>query len=492
MSGFERAIIVLAVLVSLLWGAGLTVAYMFRNDTGVTMPAPAAAPNVSPTPSAQPASPEPSQSQTPPPPGDPGASIFSAVSRPPSAPPDPATDDKRKYLTQFWNENLRAAGSQPHGRMEDRTGALLDSPKYIDPPTTQPDTRPSLDPMPITLHLANQPARAALAAFGRAANAKIALLPRGAWNRADFQPVSFDTDNKPLLEVLNQLCCKLGIASGVSTRFNWNIPALADPATPLMTLQLQGADEGMGPWAISGPFGFEVTQINHSAPINSGPTPSGTLNLSISVIHEPRIIVLGETAITVKEAVDDRGNNLVSQFIPAFDAIGDADGQIMAGLSCPPNYGHTITRFTGFADFLIRTSAKRIEVPVSTNGAVYKTTINGAEITISGWQRNGSQQTQCMITLSHPGVNATRWARASRALANLHPVLLDASGNAFPAGQGMNMNSSLGTASCTYLWIQQYFGGDQNFLTPAKLVVDIPTGFAMVQVPIHFENLPLP
>jgi hypothetical protein len=85
-----------------------------------------------------------------------------------------------------------------------------------------------------------------------------------------------------------------------------------------------------------------------------------------------------------------------------------------------------------------------------------------------------------------------QWARQARALANLHPVLLDASGTPLPAGHPMNSSGYGPSATCDYMWIQQMYSGNETPPRPATLRVDIPTEFEVVDVPVHFENLPLP
>jgi hypothetical protein len=504
MSSLERAIIVLAVIVSLLWGAGLTIAYMFRDDNGTTASPPAAVPSVTQPPPPQAATPPPAtpQPQTPqasvqaaPPGGDPGASIFSAVARPQSVPPEPTAEEKRKYIAGFWKQSQNSYSQESRARLEARTGSLLSDPHYQTEATTKPDTRPSLDPTLITLHIDKLPARAAFAAFGRTAKTKIALLPRGAWNRVTSNPISFDADNKPLLEVLNQLCCAGGITSGLAEQFNWDMPAPADPGSPLMTLQLQNDNEGMGPWAISGPFGFEVTQIDHSAPINAGPTPGGNLAVLFSVIHEPRIVLLGQSPqVKVTEAVDDRGNNLTPTITyPAGPPpLVQSTGQINAGLPCPANYGRTITRLTGSVTFLIQTSAERIEIPITGNMQPFIRNIDGVALTIDQWQTDSPQQIRCAMHLRYDGADDAHWLQLAQALGNLHPVYLDASGTPLPAAHPMSLNTYQGQANADYLCIQQFYGGSDDMLHPAKLILDFPTGFELVEVPVHFENLPLP
>jgi hypothetical protein len=477
MSGIERGIITVVVLGSLLWGTALALVYLLR-DQSAGLPTNPVAVQVGPASNAAPA--------------DPGARIFPATVAPATT-AEPTLEQKRKYLVDFWGQ--AESGNRPHGRWEDRSGQLLAAPtvESASTPATQPAAEMNLASTPVSIHVANLPARAALAALAHAAGIKVAVLPRGAWQQSEFPSASLDADGKPMIEVLNELCCKVGLTGNANMGWNWDIPTLADPAERLMILQVQSPDEAMGPWIVSGPFGFEVTQVDHTAELNPGADAAGTVQITLSVEHEPRMVLAGQSCqLKATEAVDDKGNKLTGWSQAQSESWGDANGSISVLLTCPKDCGRTIARLSGIERFLVQTSARRIELPIGADASEMNKTVGELNLTIGPWQLNFPQQIHCAFTLQRGNMDDVQWARRARALGNLHPVLLDANGTPLPAGHPMNSSNYGRSATCDYMWIQQMYYGNETLLRPAKLRVDIPTDFEVVDVPVHFENLPLP
>ena len=83
------------------------------------------------------------------------------------------------------------------------------------------------------------------------------------------------------------------------------------------------------------------------------------------------------------------------------------------------------------------------------------------------------------------------WSHLRQVMSDLRPQLLNAAGvplrvffarNATPQGDGDAISS--------YAWIKEDAAGAA--VKPAKLIVELPTDVKAIDVPIAFDNLPLP
>jgi hypothetical protein len=391
--------------------------------------------------------------------------------------------------------------------------------------TTAPASAPVADATLITVHLSKASLRQALVAVANAGKVKIAVSPPG-WidSNQDDPPIDLNADNLPLMEVMNQLCCKsASLLSGGDNNMYWGGEVGApDPATPLFHLQHQQADESLGPWVISGAFSFEAQRLFHSSQLDSNAT-AASLMVTLKPTHEPSVVVFAASQIpTVTLAVDEKGHSLIgdvssqpranvqrprgfsfARMLAA--AVGAAPpaaetqepwmpqlGDLTIPLQCPPDFGHTITTLAGSEKFLVQKKAARLEMAVASPPAAQDKVIDGTSLTVDNWQIFGGQQCRFRVTIHRTTQDATQWSRLQASLRQLNPVLLDSSGSAFPPARGWNSNSTDTECYCEYMCQGGYYGQGEQNMKPAKLLLDVPTEFVTMDVPFKFENLPLP
>ena len=280
---------------------------------------------------------------------------------------------------------------------------------------------------------------------------------------------------------------------------------------------------------MTGPFSFEVQRVSHVAPVTFGPaaaTGGGSLTVTLTMQHEPAVVVLGQQlGVAVTAATDEAGHSLVTgtaaamppaaaprqatggrSFLARILGIGGgtptqtfagpqwrpAEGQMDVSLACPPDVGRRITHLRLTPRFLIADKSERVEVPVGV-GHPGDTERAAAGLTVTVGPVNGTQQCNCLITYKRGQQTDAEWAQLRDALANVVPVLTDARGRPLPTPQNSNVQATSDRSiSVMGQWFQQQYGGNDTMLRPAKLVVNVPRTVRAVDVPIELTDLPLP
>jgi hypothetical protein len=501
MTNLARNAVAVVAVVNVLWGGGLFVAYMVRD---VTPPAQTL------TATAGPAV---------------ASDAVVTIAGPPVAGTVAATglptmEQKRAHLEAGPTGSaaadavvVRSTGTArgPHGRWEDRTGVALSPPVVAGVP---------MDPTAVTVHVKDEPIQRALAEVGTAVGATLVIYPSYVLRQSPFPRVTLDADGLPLLEVVNQLCAKTGLAAGPRSTSNWSqAPASADPAAPVIGLQVQEANYGLGPWVTTGPFAFEVQRISHVSPISDEPGAQGSLTVTLALQHEPKVVVLGQQANAAATAlVDDdhhtlgaappppvarrpSGNLLARMFGlggggPAPAAPGEPwnpfTGTLMLTLNGPPDLGRRITRLHVAPRFVIQTASERVEEPVKRDGPTIDRVVGGVHVLVGPLQVQGSQQCTCEVTFDRGAKSTSNADPLGAALQGLCPVLTDDRGRALPVPQRMSQGEVGSTVHAQFYWVQQQYGDGAQLLRPTKLVLDVPTAVQVVEVPVDLVDLPLP
>ncbi len=494
MTNLERNAIAVVGLGSVLWAGGLFAAYVLRETPPPPPPKP----------------PVPAVTAT----GAPTVAVAPPTVVTLAGPPVvttvadlglPTLAEKRAHLAEPPADASTVSASNPHGRWETRTGVELPPP-------------PSLPATAVTVHLKGVSTRAALAEVGKAAGAKLVVFPSYAWRQTPFPAaITLDADHRPMMEVVNELCAKTGLACGSRTTSNeQGSPASADPAVGVLGLQPQDADGGPGPWVVSGPFAFEAQRVVHDSPIGAG--AASAVSVLMSVAHEPRIVVLGEPwQVAATEATDEAGHSLLppapeapasgagsilgrifgSHTVRRSTALvgqgwwGQSKGLLTIPLTCPPDAGRRITRLRLVPRFLIQEKSERIEVDVGA-GHTADTVRTAAGLTVTVGPVTGLQQSNCTVTFARGKQGDDDWEQLHAALRNVVPVLVDARGRALPVPQA-NPQSDVGSSvQLQFYWYQQEYYGGNTILKPAKLILDVPSALRSVDVPIEIHDLPLP
>ena len=518
MSQLERNLVGIVIVLSMLWGGGLLAAYLLKPDdvvvstdtdtdgagaSGTFSPAQAKPP----TPSAGFVAPTPAA-------GNPAASTVSVA----LAGVTPATvvlvNDPAAGLPTLAEkrEHLHAASATitpqrwpvmpQHPRWEDRRGTVL-------PPPATPAGAPSLNPPLFSVHFKDVPIATALTQVGRMAGVRIVPVPPQQWRYGTSPTVTLDVDQQPLMELLNELCCKAGLVPWRSNG-GWGMPAVSRPSTrPTYAVQMGEVDQSMGPWVVSGPFSFEIVRISHVVSLANG--DAGQLSLQLNVSHDPKVTVLGQMADVV-EASDEHGASLVAQSSPQGDNTGgwfgfgmrrrifvetqgqwqSTDQPLNLQLAVTPNAGRQIVRMKVTAHFLLPTALEHLELPGVVAGDAKPQTVAGLTIAVTAPLPDNPFQVVRQITFTRGSQSDADWQTLRGIFPNLNTTLLDAQGAAAQRAYAYLQSGDDKTAVYQYAWNGANWNGQQPNLKPAKLLIDVPKTLANVEVPIEFDHLPLP
>jgi hypothetical protein len=513
MSIFERKILAIAILLTVAWGGGLFVVYMLADSTTPPRSAlespDAVAANVPVVPAPLPVR---------------GALVFPAAAN--VAPVAIDLEARRKQLMGVRAQVGSQNGVQYdwHSRFQNRTGVVLaptTSATTTSATTMSTAAAPNTSTL-ITVHLTKASLRQALVAVANAAKMKVSITPPGWLDSTAGQPqIDLNADAQPLLEVVNELCCQSAALMYLPGQGSWwGDSAAVDPATPVLHLEHQRDDSSLGPWVISGRFSFEAQEIHHATAVDAGADPT-MAQVMLKVTHEPALVVLAQSPpATVLEAEDDHGHSLLTAASAApAQQRGLSFGQILAlavgagrapptgpvenwtgdissisvPLKCPVDFGHTLAKLSGSERFLIQQKAARLEIPIASPPANQDKTVDGVSVSVDQWQVILPQQVIFRLVIHRTDQDQTTWDRLCASIRQLNPVLLDHSGNALPASRVMNSNSEDNQCWCQFICQQNgYFEEGSRGQAPAKLMMDVPTAFAVMDVPFKFENLPLP
>jgi hypothetical protein len=544
MFSWERKIIAFAMLLSIFWGGGLVVVYLLRDSSSTPALADLETPQT--IRGNETAAPAVSQIN--------GALVFPTAQ--PVAPVSPDVNARRQHLMELRSHmpgnNRSGSMFGFQSRYQNRTGTVLALASLAPPtppppepaaspttapttntttattaPTTAPISTPVADATLISVHLSKASLRQVLVAVATAGKVKIAVSPPG-WidSDQDNQSIDLNADNQPLMEVMNELCCKSASQlRGGNNDMSWGGEmSAADPATPLFQLQHQQADASLGPWVVSGAFSFEAQRLFHTAALDSAAS-AAALQLTVKATHEPSIVVCAaDMTPTITEAVDDKGKSLISDNV-ARPAIvmrrrrGFSFAQVLAAavgaapppdaaplepwnpqasdltiqLNCPPGFGHTIVKLSGSEKYLVQKKAARLEMAIANPPIAQDKTLDGISLTVDNWQIFGGQQCRFRLTIHRTNQTPVQWSRLQASMRQLHPVLQDSSGTPFPAPRGWNSNNTNTECFCEYMSQGNgYYDQEAQNRKPAKLLIDVPTDFVTMDVPFKFENLPLP
>jgi hypothetical protein len=412
----------------------------------------------------------------------------------------------RDKIAALWNQQDQNGQPSPHGLWVDRKGVIVAA-----GPTTAP-VDDLLSPTLVSVHLNNVQTRKAISDFGKQTGVKLAMIQPEMWRGRSFPAVTMDGDKIPLLEAVNEFSCKTGLATAGSNN-GWAIPP-SDPAHPRIPLTLQQDNRSLGPWEVFGPFAFEVQQISHSIALNQDPANS-PIQLMIEMQHEPRLVLLGKDQnVAVDEAVDDKGNKLgftdFSQGQPRKRGLWSAlltggsraqpvqqpiywaplNQPFWVNLQCPASPGKSIAKFRAHTHILVQSQSETLEAVFADKDAVVEKTIAGIKCKVGPISTPSSQQTNCSVQFTRDTMDPAAWSQIATALQSVSPRMLDDNGTPFPNMQLMGGNTQGDVVQANFYWYTQSADGQSP--RPAKLVLDVPTKTRTVEVPIQFDNLPLP
>jgi hypothetical protein len=444
--------------------------------------------------------------------------------------PDAATRRKWIEAVSHAKGNQERMGGIQWGwssRFSDQTGTILPaSAHWLTDASTAPATQPAIPPTLITLHLSQVPLRKALEAFAQAAHCSIAISPPGWLDEPKNAPaITLNAESQPLMEVLNELCSKSATRCMVDRMGGYGGGAsAADPATPVLRIEHQQGSGSLGKWVVNGPFAIELTQLSRSASLASGADPQASLQASFNLSHEPGFVVLSHSLV-LEEAVDDAGLIMKAQsqnrpeasaprgvtflgllaaaagIAPSVSPAATSPEErwdnpmmfqgMMEPFQCPLKCGRTLARLRGTAKFLVVRSTQRVELPIDSPPADVSKTVGGISFSISNWQAN-QNWARFSLTLHRTQQTDKDWGRLTAGISTFPMVLLDSDGQPYPTPRFAGGNSGGGSDALCYFMSQQFYGGGESTRRPGKLLIDLPSSMAVVEVPFEFNNIPLP
>jgi hypothetical protein len=370
----------------------------------------------------------------------------------------------RKLATQSGDEEVRT-----------RAGAAL----------RQIEENAHLGPSIVTLHLKDAKPQDVFAALGKQAHCEFPTWPRNLFQQnVNNTLVTLDYDHVDFWTVFKDACQK----SGVFPQQIGNERG--------MSLQQGSSSYWNGPSVTSGPFLIVANRIYRSNSIDLA-NPGNVqhdFQLGLCAFAEPKIkVVQSSYNVHVDEAVDDRGNSLVSES-RMYDGMSNGQ-QWMWNLTANLNYpdpdkvGKTIKRFKGKIKFLVQTKSETLDVPDILNVKNLQKTVAHRRMLIKECKKNGEQY-EVQMTLYRDAMSQQDWQSIQNPGYTVR--LLDKEGHSLSAN---GWGGGGGVNEMTYNWnfTRNSWGGEEGKIgEPHRLVWEIPLETRETDVAFEFKDLPMP
>lgn len=317
----------------------------------------------------------------------------------------------------------------------------------------------------------------------------------------NWQPVTLDLENRPLLEALMQFCSQAGVQMSSNPGY---VSAISFSTRGKLRIRPNSPTSTLGVWSITGPFVFLITRINHSQSLSpAGMGQSGYVNLSMLASAEPKAKMFGAARLALDQVQDEKGNSLL---VPnpnrggIYESYAPQYGLQHLQLHYPPEAGEKIAMLRGTARCLIEKKSERIEVDNPFQAGPIEKTIAGMKLTISPHGERGSSF-GLKLRVEQAQADAAFWALISRALYDLRPTVVGSDGapmreNGWGIGSFAYASTpgqrTLTAGEYNYSYSRSSGGRGGNAVLPAKLVLEVPTEVVEVAVPFEFKDLPLP
>lgn len=364
----------------------------------------------------------------------------------------------------------------------------------------------------VTLRLKEATAAEAFDDLARQAGAKVETQPPALFQRQDLPRVTIDVERQPFWEVMRQVCaaCRLR-------------PERSGGGKLVLT-----ADDGSWarrPFVTSGPFLVTANELYVTRGVRFGadaeaaaPAPGPGLppapvrrpdgfapddvtkdhaQLQIAALFEPKLHGMAWAVGNVVDATDDAGRSLVllpgaapqRRSVYGGSRTGQWEGTVWLGV---PDDGRKarLARLKFLTTFTVRTGVETFEIPDILAAKDVERMIGPTRVVVKGVTRLPNDQYELNIT-SAPSSDLQAWRAVNAVSTGPGPRLVDADGRDFPrSGSSTTLNVEGHTQQLRFAPDRGPAGA--NGRVPAKMVWELPTGVQQFQVPVEFENLPLP
>jgi hypothetical protein len=337
-------------------------------------------------------------------------------------------------------------------------------------------------PSTVSLKFKDAPAQKVFDELARQAHTEFATMPPEMWKN-NATRLSVDLDRVSFWTAFREVCQKTGI-----------YPQQFGNERKMTLQQSPGNPYFSGPGVTSGPFLIVANRIYRSNSVDLG-NPGNVqhdFNISLAVFAEPKLKVVQSTYnVNVEEAVDDKGNSLVSndRMYAGMNASQQWMWNVSARLNYPENAGKTIARIKGSLKFLVQTKSETLDVPDILTVKNLNKTVAKRRMLIKEVKKNGEQY-EVAMTIYRDGLSPAQWS------AVLNPGytvrLLDKEGRPLTSS-GWGGGSNDQEANYTWNFNRNVWNGQQTKLgEPHRLVWEIPTETRELEARFEFKDLPLP
>ncbi|MBV9467677.1 MAG: hypothetical protein JO316_01840 [Abitibacteriaceae bacterium] len=347
-------------------------------------------------------------------------------------------------------------------------------------------------PTLITLHLKNVKPQAALDEFIKQAKqggVEVRLYASGQ-ELPIKEPVTLDITAQPFWQALQTLAPKIGVfPSPWNNRNGITLAAWNNPfGTGLTQMSWPGlivAREINRTQVFTQPLGGNQPALKHE-----------NLRLSLSAFIDPKVrIIQRRSSLHFDEVVDEKGHSLIQEKDVPLNAYNNAASpffQLEPVLAQPAGLGKRIARLRAALRLGVVAKQETWEVPDILQAKGLLKTVDDKIYTVESAQKNGDNY---VVRL---GVSSI--VQMPNVVPNFEVFgavrLLDAQGHEYSHTTTSNNGSEKGiTAILTFSRPPEAPNNDKSpapLGVPTKLIWDFPTEIRTAEVPVEFNNLPLP
>jgi hypothetical protein len=355
----------------------------------------------------------------------------------------------------------------------------------------------------VTLHAAGLHPRTIFNELARQSHARFRTVPADLWESRQWPPLDCDAERQPFWTVMKDLCDRAGVAPAGGGSDGLLVLAATGPrAGPAAPASARGVERAWGsaPTLVSGPFLVAVSNISRSHHVDLAAPKNVTrdVRLVISVYPEPKLRILqGAPAARITEAIDDKGNSILSStnFSTYMQTRSDWVWNLNAALRPHPQTGNRIALLKGSGRFIVQTRSDSAEVDGVMSARGQTRAIGGRRFTLKELRRGPDGESYvAALTLYRAGWTQNEWNYMGSYNNNTFR-LLDAQGR--PLARVYTPPEAGGSAAKTEISVtfrrhNTEVPGGELAGEPAKLVWEVPTETRELPVEFEFKDLPLP
>ena len=353
----------------------------------------------------------------------------------------------------------------------------------------------------VTLHLAKATPRKAFEALAAQAGTVLKAFPDEMWEQFGQPTVHLDVDRQPFWVAMRDLCRQTGIDL-----------TLVD-GKPRLTSTGGGSSRiAARQAAVAGAFLIVPVGANLSRSVTyevDDPPVAEDFSIQFLAFPEPKLNVLRVTqGMTLREAVDDKGNSLLPEPPKADGAagqqpagqdeldlsagtVGDGSFMLHAQFRRPKEPGGRLVRLRGTVGFQLQVESQTIEVRDLLKARDAARTVNGTRVVFHDLMRKDKEQYLLRLT-AYATPDAAGWEEFEQSMHQRMKVL-DESGQALDAAGADTTNAADGKVEMTLTFTPSHRPDDNRQSgEPTRLTWDVPTKTRDVIVPFEIRDLKLP